>query len=117
MTYRYPVIPRLLSITHSHGRRDEADGRKTRWREGAWGNRAMSSRFLSAGLAAAMIVGLAADAWAQAGSRSVARRRPPDQAPTAQGKAEAEGGEPAAAPAETSFDSAEDPSTKDGFDQ
>jgi peptide-methionine (S)-S-oxide reductase len=76
----------------------------------------MTSRFLSAGLAAAMVVGLAAEAGAQSGGRSGPRRRQADEAPTVQGKA-TETDEPSASPAEPSSGSSENPSTKDRFDE
>src|SRR5690242_12055192 len=117
MTYRHSLIPCLLSITQSSGRRDEAHGQTTRRGAGNWGNRAMISRLLSVGLAAAMVFGLAAEAGAQAGRPSRPGTRKPDQAAAAQEKAAAETDEPAATPAEPSSGPAEDSGTKDGFDQ
>jgi peptide-methionine (S)-S-oxide reductase len=77
----------------------------------------MNSRLLSAGLAAAMVVGLAAEAWAQAGSTSGPRRRKPDEAATTQGNATAQDDEAVASRAETPSGPAEDSGTKDAFDE
>src|SRR5579885_447408 len=117
MTNRYPLIPCLLSITHSPGRRDGAGGRTTRRGAGIRGNRAMISRLLSTGLAAAMVVGLAAGAWAQAGNPPGSRRRKPEPAPTARDKATAESDQAAASQPEPASDPAVGSGTKDAFDE
>jgi peptide-methionine (S)-S-oxide reductase len=77
----------------------------------------MISRLLSAGLAAAMVVGLATEAWAQAGRPSGPGTSKPDQASAAQEKAAAEKDEPAPTPAESSSGPAENSGTKDAFDE
>lgn len=69
----------------------------------------MSSRLLSAGLAAAMVLGLSAGAWAQAAGQS-ARRQPPAQEVDPSG-AEADGNS-GASPGATA-----DPAGKDPFDE
>jgi peptide-methionine (S)-S-oxide reductase len=73
----------------------------------------MTSRLLSAGLAAAMMIGLASEAGAQS-ARKAGRRQQPSAEPTA-----AAGESPAAADpsgVEPSFGSAQDPGAKDPFD-
>jgi peptide-methionine (S)-S-oxide reductase len=76
----------------------------------------MTSRLLSAGLAAAVLVGLAVGAWAQVGGKSVRGQPNPDDPATRQDRpaaAEAEAAGGAAAP----FGSAEGSGTRDPFDE
>lgn len=77
----------------------------------------MISRLLSAGLAAAMVLGLAAEAWAQAGRPSGPSTRKPDQTAATREKAAAENDQPAATPGQPSSGPAEDSGTKDSFDR
>jgi peptide-methionine (S)-S-oxide reductase len=76
----------------------------------------MDSRFLSACLAAAMMVGLATEARAQASGKPARRQQNADDDATAQGTSTA-GGTDAAAPASDSFGSGNESSAKDPFDQ
>jgi peptide-methionine (S)-S-oxide reductase len=73
----------------------------------------MISRLLSAGLAAAVMIGLAGEAWAQSASKPGRRpRRPSATAEESPAPADA-----AAKSSETSFDPANASGTKDGFDE
>jgi peptide-methionine (S)-S-oxide reductase len=76
----------------------------------------MTSRFLSAGLAAAAVVGLAVGAWAQAGGRPGRGQPKPDDPATAQDRAPA-AANAATGEAEAPFGSAEGTGTKDPFDE
>jgi peptide-methionine (S)-S-oxide reductase len=86
--------------------------------EAGWGsgNPAMNSRFLSACLAAAMVVVLATEAWPQAASKPARRQQNADDAANAQEKSTAGGAEPAA-PAADSFGSGDESKPKDPFDE
>ncbi len=75
----------------------------------------MSSRYLSAGLAAAVLIGLTAEAVAQARSGSGQRPRRPEAAATEDTAARDAGA--AASKAEAPAESAGDPGGKDAFDE
>jgi peptide-methionine (S)-S-oxide reductase len=76
----------------------------------------MTSRLLSAGLAAAVVVGLAVGAWAQAGGKPVRGQPKPDEPATTQNRAPAAEAE-ATGEAAASFGSAESSGTRDPFDE
>ena len=75
----------------------------------------MISRLLSAGLAAAMLIGLATEAWTQSASKSGRRQRKPDQPAAEADEAPAAAGQAGTEP-QSSSGSAQDSSAKDPFD-